>query len=285
VSREARKAVWRATAVLAEAGVPSPDFDATELLAHVLGTTRAKALLVDEVDPEQHRAYDALVARRAAREPLQHLTGSAAFRYVELAVGPGVFVPRPETELLAGWGVEQAEAVAAQGRSPVVVDLCTGSGAVALSVATEVPQARVHAVELGEEAVDWAVRNLSGSGVDVRHGDMADAFRDLDGTVDVVLCNPPYIPLEAYESVAPEARDHDPHLALFSGSDGLDAMRVVEQVAARLLRPSGVVGVEHADAQGASAPEVFVAGGRWSDVRDHPDLAGRPRFVTARLAR
>jgi release factor glutamine methyltransferase len=285
VSREAREALRRATTLLAAAGVPSPDFDAAELLAHVLGTTRGRLQLVDDLGPEQQRAYEALVARRAAREPLQHLTGSAAFRYVELAVGPGVFVPRPETELLAGWGVEQAAAVVAQGRRPVVVDLCTGSGAVALSLATEVPQAEVHAVELGDQAVEWAARNLSGSGVDLRHGDMAESFADLDGSVDVVVCNPPYIPLEAYESVAPEARDHDPELALFSGEDGLEAMRVVERVAARLLHPSGVVGVEHADVQGASAPEVFVSGGRWSDVRDHPDLAGRPRFVTARLAR
>jgi release factor glutamine methyltransferase len=285
VSREARSAVRRATAVLAEAGVPSPDFDAAELLAHVLGTTRSKVLLAEGISTEQQRSYDGLVARRAAREPLQHLTGTAAFRYVDLAVGPGVFVPRPETELLAGWGVEQAESVVAAGRRPVVVDLCTGSGAVALSVATEVPQAEVHAVELGEQAVEWAARNLAGSDVDLRHGDMAGAFPDLDGTVDVVLCNPPYIPLAAYESVAPEARDHDPPLALFSGEDGLEALRVVEQVAARLLRHGGVLGAEHADVQGSSAPDVLVSAGRWSDVRDHPDLAGRPRFVTARLAR
>jgi release factor glutamine methyltransferase len=171
----------------------------------------------------------------------------------------------------------------------VVVDLCTGSGAVALAVATEVPEAEVHAVELDEGALDWAARNLAGSGVDLRHGDMADAFTDLDGRVDVVLCNPPYIPLEAYESVEPEARDHDPQLALFAGEDGLAALRVVERVAARLLRPGGVVGVEHADVQGESAPGVFAArpgaAGRWCDVRDHRDLAGRPRFVTARLAR
>ncbi|QWZ08929.1 peptide chain release factor N(5)-glutamine methyltransferase [Nocardioides panacis] len=280
-----RELVRQAALRLADAGVASPDFDAAELLAHVLGTTRSRLGLVDAVTPEQAETYDALVTRRAAREPLQHLTGSAAFRYVELAVGPGVFVPRPETELLAGWAVEQAAAVVAAGRVPVVVDLCTGSGAIALAVATEVPTAEVHAVELGDPAVEWAARNLSGTGVDLRHGDMADAFPDLDGTVDVVVCNPPYIPLDAYESVAPEARDHDPELALFSGQDGLVAMRVVERVAARLLVPSGVVGAEHADAQGSSAPAVFVATGRWSDVRDHADLAGRSRFVTARLAR
>jgi release factor glutamine methyltransferase len=280
-----RALLREATAALADAGVASPDFDAAELLAHVLGTTRSALPFVERVTLEQSDAYAALVARRAAREPLQHLIGSAAFRHVELAVGPGVFVPRPETELLAGWVVEQATAVRERGRAPVVVDLCTGSGAIALAVSTEAPEADVHAVELGDDAFEWASRNLAGSGVDLRHGDMADSFHDLDGTVDVVACNPPYIPLDAYESVAPEARDHDPTLALFSGEDGLVALRVVEQVAARLLRPSGVVGAEHAEVQGESAPGVFAASGRWSDVRDHPDLAGRPRFLTARLAR
>ncbi|HEU4512372.1 MAG TPA: peptide chain release factor N(5)-glutamine methyltransferase [Nocardioidaceae bacterium] len=270
---------------LREAGVASPEYDARELLAHVLGTTRGGLVLVDDVDDARSRAFEDLVARRAAREPLQHLTGTAAFRYVELAVGPGVFVPRPETEVLAGWGVDRARAVLDEGRTPVVVDLCTGSGAMALALATEVPEADVHAVELDERAHAWAERNLRGSGVDLRQGDMADAFRDLDGAVDVVVCNPPYIPLEAYESVEAEARDHDPDLALWSGRDGLDAMRELERVAARLLRPGGVVGAEHAEVQGESAPAVFAGTGRWRDVRDNPDLAGRPRFVTARLAR
>jgi release factor glutamine methyltransferase len=284
-SRVTSRLLREASGRLASAGVASPEHDAAELLAHVLGTTRPQLALVDDVTDGQATEYDALVARRVLREPLQHLVGTAAFRYVELAVGPGVFVPRPETELLAGWAVEQARAAADGDRSPVVVDLCTGSGAVALSVATEVPEAEVHAVELDEPAVDWAARNLAGSGVDLRQGDMAEAFPDLDGSVDVVVCNPPYIPLEAYESVEAEARDHDPQLALFSGRDGLDALRVVETVAARLLRPGGVAGAEHADVQGESAPAVFAARDRWSDVRDHEDLAGRPRFVTARLAR
>ncbi len=147
------------------------------------------------------------------------------------------------------------------------------------------PGARVHAVELDPSAFDWAERNLAGTGVDLVHGDMAGAFPELDGTVDVVVCNPPYIPLEAFESVAPEARDHDPSLALWSGEDGLDAMRVLERTAARLLKPGGWVGAEHADAQGESAPAVFTAAGRWREVRDHQDLAGRPRYVVARLAR
>lgn len=269
-----------ATRRLAAAGVPSPEHDAAELLAHVIGTTRARLPLVDDVPGDRLGAYDALLARRAAREPLQHLLGVAHFRHVELEVGPGVFVPRPETELLAGWAVEQAGAL----ERPVVVDLCTGSGAIAKAVADEAPQAVVHAVELDERAHAWAARNLAGTGVDLRLGDMATAFEDLAGAVDVVTCNPPYIPLEAWESVAPEARDHDPQVALFSGSDGLDAIRVLERRAAVLLRPGGVVGFEHADVQGESAPGVFAAAGRWADVRDHLDLAGRPRFTTARLS-
>lgn len=281
--REVRRS---AAARLRDAGVASPERDADELLAHVLGTSLGRLPLLDEVPAAATVELAALVERRAAREPLQHLTGSAAFRHVELAVGPGVFVPRPETELLAGWAVEAAQEVAARtGEGAVVVDLCTGSGAIARAVADEVSGARVHAVELDLPAHEWAERNLSGTGVDLRQGDMAEAFEELLGTVDVVVCNPPYIPLDAWESVAVEARDHDPHLALFSGQDGLDAIRVLEQRAARLLGPGGVLGVEHADAQGESAPEVFVAAGRWTEVRDHRDLAGRPRFVTARLAR
>jgi release factor glutamine methyltransferase len=273
---------------LRAAGVPSPEYDAAELLAHVLGTTRSRLQLDEpELTAAQAAAYDALIARRAAREPLQHLTGSTGFRYVDLEVGPGVFVPRPETELLAGWAIEQATRLVSTSSTGevVVVDLCTGSGAIARAVAHELPAAKVYAVELDEAAHDWAARNLAGTGVELRHGDMADAFPELDGTVDIVVCNPPYIPLEAWESVAPEARDHDPHLALFSGEDGLDAIRILERRAAALLKDGGVVGAEHADVQGESAPAVFAATGRWRDVRDNLDLAGRPRFVTARLAR
>jgi release factor glutamine methyltransferase len=276
-----REVVAAAAARLREAGVASPEHDAAELLAHVLGTTRGRLALVEAVPDDALAAYDALVVRRAAREPLQHLTGSAHFRFVELAVGPGVFVPRPETELLAGWAVEQATPLEA----PVVVDLCTGSGAIAKAVAHEVPHARVHAVELDPAAHAWAESTLAGTGVDLRLGDMGTAFDDLVGAVDVIACNPPYIPLDAWESVAPEARDHDPSTALWSGDEGLDAMRVLEARAALLLRPGGVVGAEHADAQGESAPAVFSAAGRWSEVRDHRDLADRPRFLTARLAR
>jgi release factor glutamine methyltransferase len=266
---------------LAAAGVASPAYDATALLAHVLGVPPGQLALVEDVDAAGVATFEELVGRRATREPLQHLTGTTGFRYVSLEIGPGVFVPRMETELLAGWAVERALELT----EPVVVDLCTGSGAIAASLAVEVPGARVHAVELDPGAHAWAERNLSGTDVDLRLGDMADAFPDLDGGVDVITCNPPYIPLEAFESVAPEARDHDPALALWSGDDGLDAMRVLEATAARLLRPGGWVGAEHADVQGESAPAVFTAAGRWREVRDHRDLAGRARYTTARLAR
>jgi release factor glutamine methyltransferase len=276
-----RELVADAVRRLTDAGVSSPLADAEVLLAHVLGIDRVRLVLVDDIDPEAVRTFEALVTRRSHREPLQHLTGRAWFRHVELVVGPGVFVPRPETELLAGWAIEQAGAVS----EPVVVDLGTGSGAIAKSVADEVPAARVHAVEVDELAHRYATLNLAGTGVDLRLGDLAATFEELAGTVDVVVSNPPYIPLDAWESVALEARDHDPASALWSGVDGLDAIRAVEGRAATLLRTGGVIGVEHADAQGESAPAVFAGAGRWADVRDHRDLAGRPRYVTARLAR
>lgn len=270
--------VGAATGRLRAAGVASPAVDAELLLVHVLGTTRTALLVAPEPTAAQRAAFDDLVARRARRVPLQHLTGTQPFRHVDLSVGPGVFVPRPETEALAGWAIDHLRML----ESPIAVDLGTGSGAIAAAMADEVPHTRVHAVELGEAAFGYAVQNLRGAGVDVRHGDMADAFADLDGQVDVVVANPPYIPLTAWEGVEAEVRDHDPDLALWSGRDGLDATAVVESTAARLLVAGGVVASEHADAQGTSAPAVFAATGRWADVRDHRDLAGRPRFVTAR---
>ncbi len=270
-----------ATALLEAAGVSSPRVDAEILLAHVLGRPRGDLVLVEAVPATARSAYADLVARRADREPLQHLTGHAGFRTVDLAVGPGVFVPRPETELLVGWALKHLAGL----QDPVVVDLGTGSGAIAKAVATEAPHAQVHAVELDVTAHAWAERNLIGTGVALHQGDLAECLDDLVGRVDVVLANPPYIPLEAWESVAPEARDHDPHLALFSGPDGLDAVRAVVRRAAALLGPGGLVGIEHADVQGAAVPALLAAAGRWREVVDHEDLAGRPRFTTARLAR
>lgn len=272
---QADRLLEQATKDLEAGGVSSPRHDAEVLLSHVTGVPRMMLLGQAKPHGRQVQDFEAMIVARASRIPLQHLTGTAAFRYIDVEVGPGVFVPRPETELLAGWAIDHAKTI----ENPVVVELCAGAGAISLSVVHEVPGAQVHAVELDEPAFEWAQRNLIGTGVDLRLGDMADAFSDLDGLVDVVVTNPPYIPLDAWESVAPEARDHDPALALWSGDDGLDAMRIVDQVAWRLLKPGGVVGAEHADAQGESAPAVFLP--RWAEVRDHVDFADRPRFVTA----
>ena len=265
-----RQALVEATARLTAAGVPSPRHDAETLAAHSLGVRRGDLWRHEVVGPD----FAGYVGRRAAREPLQHITGEAPFRHLVLRVGPGVFVPRPETEVV----VDAVLALLAGVPAPRVVDLGTGSGAIALAVATEIPGSRVHAVEADPAAHGWASRNCAGSEVDLRLGDMADAFPDLDGTVDVVVSNPPYIPVGSTVR-DPEVAAHDPALALWSGADGLDAMRVVERVAARLLRPGGSVVAEHADVQGASAPAVFGSG--WTEVRDHRDLAGRDRYVTA----
>ena len=267
--------VAEATGRLREAGVPSPDFDAAELLAFVTGSNR---LHLAQPTPDQKLRYDELIARRAAREPLQHLTGTAAFRYRELVVGPGVFVPRPETEVMVGWILDRIANVS----NPLVVDLCTGSGAIAGAIATERPDSTVHAVELSSEAVTYARRNLAGTGAILHEGDIDGCLPELDGTVDAVISNPPYIPLTAWESVTAEVRDHDPALALWSGDDGLDEIKVVAATAGRLLKPGGWFACEHADVQGESAPAVFAATGLFTEVRDNKDLAGRNRFATGR---
>jgi release factor glutamine methyltransferase len=284
VSDDVRAFVDDATRRLATAGVPSARHDAEVLLAFVLGTTRAGLRTrATPLRASDRAEADALVSRRAAREPLQHLTGVAGFRHLDIEVGPGVFVPRPETEILAGEAIEELSRLVASGvEHPVAVDLCTGSGAVAASLASEVPRASVTAVEVSEPAYEFAVRNAAPFGVDVRLGDMSDAVDDLAERVHVVSANPPYIPLDAFESVEPEARDHDPAQALWSGQDGLDAIRVVADVAARLLVDGGLLLCEHADVQHESAPAVFSGLPAWHTVRDHLDLAGRPRFVTAR---
>lgn len=270
--------VAQATLRLADAGVPSPRFDAEELAAYVHGVKRGELHTVADGDFDA-RFWEA-VARREAREPLQHITGRAFFRYLELQVGPGVFVPRPETEVVVGWAIEALRAMDVA--EPLVVDLCTGSGAIALAVAQEVPRSVVHAVELDERAFAFAERNAAGSRVNLHQGDALAALPQLNGTVDLVISNPPYIPLEEWENVAPEARDHDPEMALFSGQDGLDVIRGLSRTAYRLLRPGGVVVVEHADTQGGTVPWIFNEESGWVDAADHRDLNNRPRFTTAR---
>ncbi|MBP2705192.1 peptide chain release factor N(5)-glutamine methyltransferase [Microbispora sp. RL4-1S] len=274
--------IAHATARLAEAGVPSPRTDAEEIASFVHGVPRSRLHTVKDADFDA-RFWEG-VARREAREPLQHITGRAYFRYLSLEVGSGVFVPRPETEVVAGWAIDRLrEMDVAQ---PVVVDLGTGSGAIALSIAQEVALAQVHAVEVDPVAYGWARRNVleHGQGRTTLHPeDLADCLPELNGQVDLVVSNPPYIPPGAIPR-DPEVRDYDPSRALYgSGDDGLDEIRAVERTARRLLRPGGYVAVEHADQQGTAVYWLFPEEKGWRDVRLRQDLTGRDRFVTARL--
>jgi release factor glutamine methyltransferase len=269
---------------LADAGVESPRTDAELIAAHVHGVSRGALHTVPDAafDP---RYWDD-VARRASREPLQHITGLAYFRYLELEVGPGVFVPRQETEVMTGWAIEALREMDVA--EPVVADLGTGSGAIALAIAQEVPGARVHAVEADPLARQWAERNIArlaraaphtAGRVTLHDGDFGGAMAAADGSVDLVISNPPYIPVGAW--VPPEVGEYDPATALWSGQDGLDAIRVIERVAGRLLRSGGQVAVEHGAPQGAAVYWVFAEEQGWRRTRNHTDLAGRDRFVTA----
>jgi release factor glutamine methyltransferase len=273
-----------ASARLAEAGVESPRTDAELIAASLHHVSRSELHLVPDTDFDP-RFWDD-VARREAREPLQHITGVAYFRYLELAVGPGVFVPRQETEVMTGWAIDRLAAMDVA--EPVVADLGTGSGAIALSIAQEVPRARVHAVEADPLARQWAERNIAACALVAPHtagrvtlhaGDFGSALADLDGQVDLVVSNPPYIPVGAW--VPPEVGEYDPATALWGGTDGLDAVRVVEATARRLLRPGGLLAVEHGAQQGPAVYWVFAEESGWRETRNHVDLAGRDRFVTA----
>lgn len=279
------KTVLRAAAqALAQAGVADAAVDAELLLAHVLGTSRggaqAAALRDDLLDPGASARFAALVRRRTGREPLQHLTGLAPFRYLELEVGPGVFVPRPETEVVAQHAIDALRA--APGPRPRAVDLGTGSGAIALAMATEVPHAEVWALERSADAYAWAARNVArygGSNTHLVHGDLADALTELDGTVQVVASNPPYVPDEAVPR-DPEVRLFDPPQALYGGPDGLDVVRVLTGRAWRLLRPGGALVIEHGQCQGEAVRDLLDAAG-WSAAATFPDLAARDRVTTA----
>ena len=271
----ASTALAGATARLRDAGVDSARVDAELLLAHCLGVERSRLSTVDGVDEAVLRDFLAMVDRRAAREPLQHICGSTPFRYLDVAVGPGVFVPRPETELLVDAVLPALAAVTA----PVVVDLCAGSGALALSIAREVAGATVYAVEVQDAALAWLRRN-AGTEIEVVAGDVADpALLDhLHGQVDAVLSNPPYVPLGT--DVEPEVRA-DPAEAVFGGPDGMSLIPDVIARAAALLRPGGVLAVEHDATHGESVPALLRDAGTWRDIADHRDLAGRARYATA----
>lgn len=272
----------RATAVLAQAGVPTPEVDAQLLTGHVLGLSRggvqAKAAMAAVIEQQDAAAVLALVDRRAAREPLQHITGRAPFRALDLVVGPGVFVPRPETEGVAQLAIDALRAVAIP--EPIGVDLGTGSGAIAIALATEVPHARVIGVELDPDALVWAARNFEiAENAELVQADLADALPELDGTVDVVVSNPPYIPLGMVPR-DPEVRLFDPVAALYGGEDGLDAVRAVSQTALRLLHPGGALVIEHGELQAAEIADLLAADG-WRAIAGHRDVTGRDRATTA----
>ena len=271
------------TARFEQAGIASAQTDAELLLARALEISRAElalALATDKTLPAEAAARLAPLAdRREAREPLQHILGIAYFRHLELEVGPGVFVPRPETEMLVQLAMERLSAFASP--APIAVDLGTGSGAIALALATEVPHAQVYAVEKSEDAIVWTRRNNAryDNPITLIQGDLAVAFAELNGTVSVVVSNPPYIPAAAVPR-DPEVRNFDPELALYGGEDGLDIVRQVSATAQRLLHPGGALLIEPGELQGQEIRELLTADG-WRGAETHTDLTLRDRFTTA----
>ncbi|MGV0794740.1 peptide chain release factor N(5)-glutamine methyltransferase [Mycolicibacterium sp. XJ1819] len=271
-----RQVIDAAEVALAEAGVGSPRADAELLAAHLAGTDRGR-LALTEAGPGFVDRYDDLIAKRLRRVPLQHLTGTAAFGPVTVHVGPGVFVPRPETEALLEWALAQPLP-----SDPVIVDLCTGSGALALALAHHWSEARVIAVDDSESALAYARRNLAGTDAQIVLADVTDRqlLPELDGRVDLLVANPPYIPDGA--QLEPEVAEHDPSHALFGGPDGMRVITAIVDLAARWLRVGGRCAVEHDDTTSQRTVEAFTRSGTFAEVTARPDLAGRPRFVTAR---
>lgn len=275
-ARRASSLLGPAGARLAQAGAASPEADARTLLAWALGVEPYRLAFTD-VDEAAAARFEAAVDGRAVGVPLQYLTGVAHFRTVDVRVGPGVFIPRPETEALAGWALERLSEATAP---PRVVELCAGSGAITKALIAEGPGGRYWAVESDPVAFGYLRANLA-TDADLVPADMAGALADLDGTIDLVIANPPYIPEVDRDLVASDVLAHEPHTALFSGQDGLDGLRVAAQAAARLLAPGGWVGIEHDEETGTSAVAELAALGCFSRIEDFPDLTGRPRFVTA----
>jgi release factor glutamine methyltransferase len=270
-----RQVIDAAAVALAEAGVGSPHTDAELLAAHAAATDRGRLAFAD-TGPEFRERYDELVARRVKRVPLQHLTGTAAFGPVTVHVGPGVFIPRPETESLLEWAVAQQLP-----QHPVIIDLCTGSGALAVALSKHWPDARVIGVDDSDDALGYARRNTAGTPVELIQADVTQAglLTELDGQVDLVVANPPYIPDGA--ALEPEVAEHDPPHALFGGPDGMAVIDRIVELAARLLRDGGRCAVEHDDTTSARTVEAFTRTARFVDVTARHDLTGRARFVTA----
>ncbi|MCU1568924.1 MAG: putative methylase of HemK family [Pseudarthrobacter sp.] len=273
-------AVTAATAILRDAGVPSPRVDAELLADHLLNVGRGRLRAMMLGDTPAPEGYEALVAERASRIPLQHITGVAHFRYLELAVGPGVFIPRPETESVVQLVIDYVKDMA----QPRIVDLGTGSGAIAGSIAHEVPGAEVHAVEFSPFAHAWAAKNLAPLGVHLVLGDLRNALQELNGTVDVVVSNPPYIPSEAIPN-EPEVALHDPPEALYGGgADGMELPTAAAASAARLLVPGGCFVMEHAEVQAEWIAAMLGRSGSWTRISTHRDLNGKERATSAVLA-
>jgi release factor glutamine methyltransferase len=273
-------AVSEATAILRDAGVPSPRVDAELLADHLLnvGLGRLRSMMLGDAPAPD--GYAELVEERAGRVPLQHITGVAHFRYLELSVGPGVFIPRPETESVAQLVIDHLKGMP----SPRVADLGTGSGAIAGSIAHEVPGAEVHAVEFSPFAHAWAAKNLAPLGVHLVLGDLRDALPELNGTFDVVVSNPPYIPAEAIPN-EPEVALHDPPEALYGGgADGMELPTAAAASAARLLRPGGYFVMEHAEVQAGWIAEMLRRTGHWTGITTHLDLNNKERATSAVLA-
>lgn len=271
-----RRAIDSAAAVFTAAGIDAARRDAEELAAHLAGTDRGRLALLNPPDDEFLARYQDLVAARSRRVPLQHLIGTAAFGPVTVHVGPGVFIPRPETEAMLEWVTGQDLPV-----DPIIVDACTGSGALALALALHRPAARVIGIDDSEAALQYARRNCAGTAVELLQSDVTapGLLSDLDGAVDVMVTNPPYIP-EGAELDA-EVAEHDPPHALFGGPDGMTLIHPLVALAARLLRPGGLFAVEHDDTTSAATVESVAGSGFFSAVVARRDLTGRPRFVTA----
>lgn len=272
-----REAIAAAAATLAEAGVDSARTDAELLAAHLAGSERGLLAFADVSDPGFLERFQDAVASRARRIPLQHIIGSAAFGPVAVEVGPGVFIPRPETEAMLEWALGQKLP-----ERPLIVDLCTGSGALAVALATCRPGARLVAVDDDPAALAYARRNAAQAGVRVVAGDVMDPglLAELAGSVDMVVANPPYIPEGA--ELEPEVALHDPDHALFGGPDGMALIAPIAARAAYWLKPGGLLAVEHDDTTSEPTVDTISATGQFEAVIPHADLAGRPRFVTAR---
>jgi release factor glutamine methyltransferase len=272
-----RSAINSAAALLADVGIDSARSDAEQLAAHLAGTERGRLPLIDPPDDEFFERYHAAVAARSRRVPLQHVTGAAAFGPLTLSVGPGVFIPRPETEAMLGWAISQC--LPAQ---PMVVDVCTGSGALAVALSHHRPAARVLGIDDSDTALDYARRNSAGTAVELACADVTDPalLTELDGRVDLVVANPPYVPDGV--QLAPEVSQYDPHHAVFGGPDGMSVISAVIGLAGRWLRPGGLFAVEH-DETTSSATSEFISGtALFDEIVARVDLTGRPRFVTAR---